>query len=73
MKLLKEYHNFSLSFSGGRYYVYVKDVVIKTFNFYNEALSYYNALCSLKYGGGYPSPLNTEQFGMEVYDSSNDQ
>lgn len=73
MKFLKEYENISLSFYNDLYYVNLEDVVIKTFNFYNEALNYYNALCSLKPGAAYPA-IFPEQFEiMEDYDSSNDQ
>jgi len=71
MRALKEYDNISLSYYDRQYYVCIEDVVIKYFHTYKEALNYYSALCSLKPGGGYPSPLS-EQFEMEDYDSSND-
>ena len=70
--ILKEYENISLSFDE-KYVISLEDVVIQCFNSYNEALNYFNALCSLKPGAGYPA-IFPEQFEIKGdYDSSNDQ
>jgi len=76
--ILKEYGNISLSFDSEQnqhYSVLLKDVVIKAFNHYNEALQYFKALCSLRPGGGYPSEQfeTNKEDSTSTYDSSNDK